>query len=444
MTATLEPARFRLLVVPERAAWPAGFPTTLRFLVRVQAPERQPTDPQRAPLSIALVLDRSGSMSGQPLDEARKCATTVIDRLEPRDRVAVFAFDDEVECFAPATPASERSTLRAAVERIVEGGSTDLHGGWRAGADALAALGAEPGLRRVVVLSDGCANCGETGLEAISGQCRDLARQGVTTSTYGLGRAFNEVLMQAMAQAGRGNAYYGETALDLADPFNEEFDLLSSLCVRQPVLKVSAPSATAVRVRNDYEAVASDAPAWRLPDLAFDAEAWAIVEVDLPGLDAGASVDPTISVSVEAGAEHGAPLYLISAAPALPCVDASAFAAQPIEPLFARRLDEIAAAETLARVRSLLVEGNVAEARNVLGAARERFAHSEWVRTILDEMQRLIDTREAAFSAKEAFFSSMKLSRRLAALNEPSAASEQPIPSFLRRKSRQGKGQDAS
>ena len=224
-------------------------------------------------------------MSGQPLDEARKCALTVIDRLEPRDRVAVFAFDDVVECFAPPTSVSERAQLHAAVARIVEGGSTDLHGGWRAGADALAALADEPGLRRVVLLSDGCANAGETDLEAITGQCRDLARAGVTTSTYGLGHGFNELLMQAMARAGRGNAYYGETALDLADPFNEEFDLLASLCVRQPVLKVSAPSALAVRVRNDYEAIAGDVPAWRLPDLAFDAEAWAIVEVDLPALD---------------------------------------------------------------------------------------------------------------------------------------------------------------
>jgi Ca-activated chloride channel family protein len=443
MTPTLEPARFRLLLAPERAAWPAGTPATLRFLVRVQAPERQPTDPQREALSIALVLDRSGSMSGPPLDEARKCAITVIDRLEPRDRVAVFAFDDEVECFAPPTSVSERARLHEAVARIVEGGSTNLHGGWRAGADALATLAAEPGLRRVVLLSDGCANAGEVDLEAISGQCRDLARQGVTTSTYGLGRGFNEALMQAMARAGRGNAYYGETALDLADPFNEEFDLLASLCVRQPILKVAAPAAIAVRVRNDYDAIPGEAAAWRLPDLAFDAEAWAIVEVDMPALDAAASFDPTISVSIEA-AEQGTPLYLMTAAPALPCVDAASFAALPVEPLFARRLEEIEAAETLARIRGLLVDGKVAEARSALAAARDRFAHSEWVRTILDEMQRLIDTREAAFSAKEASYASSKLARRLAAMNEPGEASELMVPSFLRRKPRQGKGQDAS
>ena len=149
-------------------------------------------------------------------------------------------------------------------------------------------------------------------------------------------------------------------------------------------------------------------------------------------------------MSIEAGAEHGAPLYLMTAAPALPCVDAPSFAAMPVEPLFARRLDEIEAAETLARIRHLLLDGRMEEARAMLATARDRFATSEWVRTILDEMSRIIETREAHFSAKEASYVSSKLGRRLALQNEPLFASDQSIPAFLRRKPRQGKGQDAT
>jgi hypothetical protein len=52
----------------------------------------------------------------------------------------------------------------------------------------------------------------------------------VTTSTYGLGRGFNEELMVAMARAGHGNSYYGQTAEDLMDPFREELELLNALC----------------------------------------------------------------------------------------------------------------------------------------------------------------------------------------------------------------------
>lgn len=435
--------RFRLLLVPERQALPAGTPSTLRMLVRVQAPERGAADAPRGPLAIALVLDRSGSMSGAPLAEARACARTIVDRLEPRDRVAVFAFDDEVECLAPPTAASERTRLHDAIDRIAEGGRTDLHGGWRTGADALAACLVDGGLHRVVLLSDGCANEGETDLEAIAAQCRDLARKGVSTSTYGLGRGFNEELMQAMARAGRGNAYYGQTAADLADPFAEEFDLLSSLCAREPVLKLTVPGALAVRMLNDYEPAGDTPNAWRLPDLAYGSEAWALVEIDVPAGAAGEAFEPPVVVTVEAGARVGTPLYLIATLPALPRVDAAVHASLASDPLVARRLDEIAAAEALAQVRRALLDGDLARAKALLAGARARFVHSEWVGDVLSTMERTIDERESWLSAKEASFSALKMRRRLASLTEPEFTALDPndIPRFLRRKTQQGRGE---
>ena len=279
---------FQLLLTPERAALAADGANTLRVLVRVQAPAR-PADPtaqsaRRDPLHLALVLDRSGSMAGAPLQEAKHCACHIVDQLGADDRAAIVAFDSEVELLAPLTAGSQKAALRAAIDGIGEAGCTDLHGGWRAGADELAGKLAAAGIHRVVLLSDGCANEGETALEVISGQCRDLARAGVSTSTYGLGNEFNEDLMLAMARAGRGNAYYGDTAADLAEPFAAEFALLTNLCARGLVLKVNAPDVVGVRLRNDYEAVAEGARAWKLPDLAYAAEAWAVAEFELPGM----------------------------------------------------------------------------------------------------------------------------------------------------------------
>ena len=70
----------------------------------------------RAPLHLALVLDRSGSMSGEPLAEAKRCARNMIDGLGAGDRAAIFAFDDVVAQFAPLTPASEKLVLAAALD----------------------------------------------------------------------------------------------------------------------------------------------------------------------------------------------------------------------------------------------------------------------------------------------------------------------------------------
>jgi Ca-activated chloride channel family protein len=86
---------------------------------------------------------------------------------------------------APLTSASHKLTLASALTTIESGGSTNLHGGWSAGADELAGRLAGDDVHRVILLSDGCANVGETDLETIAGQCKALAKRGVSTSTNG-------------------------------------------------------------------------------------------------------------------------------------------------------------------------------------------------------------------------------------------------------------------
>jgi Ca-activated chloride channel homolog len=72
-----------LLIAPRRNALLAGHDNELDVLVRVQAPNAPAEQPSRNPLHLALVIDRSGSMSGQPLDEAKRCAEFVLDGLLP-------------------------------------------------------------------------------------------------------------------------------------------------------------------------------------------------------------------------------------------------------------------------------------------------------------------------------------------------------------------------
>lgn len=434
---------FKLLLSSDRAAVVAGTDHTLTVLVRLQAPEPPPNAQPRQPLHLALVLDRSGSMAGEPMQEARNCARYVVDNLAPNDWATVIAFDDEVECVAPLGPVGDKLALRAAIASIDTAGSTNLHGGWLTGAEQLMLGIAEPGVHRVILLSDGNANAGETELEAIAGQCRDRARSGISTSTYGLGRDFNEDLMLAMAKAGRGNAYYGETAADLADPFQSEFALLTSLCARGLVIKVNAPAEVGVTMLNDCEPVEGEVHAWKLPDIAFGSEAWSLLQLVIPATLSAASspMQLPLSIAVQAAQSGSTPLFMMSTLPALPVVTADAWAALSPDELVARRMLEVAAGDLLEAVRTALGDGDWAAAEALLTQAETRFGENPWTLEIIATVRRLVNKRDDRMARKEAAYARAFASGRLAFPGErPDRAGEEDIPSFLRRKGEQGKG----
>lgn len=272
---------FKIILTPLKPALIAGVAQRLPVLVRVHPPDPEPGQVKaRKPYGLALVIDRSGSMSGEPRPAVR-CVRHIVDRLAPSDAAALVAFDDKVRTLVPAGPVGDGSHLRQALGRIHEGGSTSLHGGWK-GADGLASLAAEAAIARVILLSDGNANVGEVDPQLIAGECAAAAQAGVTTSTYGLGRQFNEDLMVAMAKAGLGNHYYGDSAADLIEPFAEEFDLISSLYARNVKLSLGAPDGVRIRLLNDYPVEEMEGfPLVRLPDIPWGSEAWAIVELEI-------------------------------------------------------------------------------------------------------------------------------------------------------------------
>ena len=100
------------------------------MLVRVQAPQRPAGDTQRRPpYGIALVVDRSGSMSGRPIEEVRRCSVFVVDGLKPDDVVSLTQFDNRVETLVGEAPRGDGDALRRAIAGLFAGGNTNLHGG---------------------------------------------------------------------------------------------------------------------------------------------------------------------------------------------------------------------------------------------------------------------------------------------------------------------------
>lgn len=426
----------RIEVTPLRAGVCDGAAETLHVMVEVACGEV----PERADghSNLALVIDRSGSMGGGKLEAAKRSISELVQRLGQNDAVGVVAYDDEVETtLGLSKVAVARSVLPALLQRMDAGGSTDLHGGWLAGASMLAPDAGGRVACHVILLSDGQANHGETNVRRICEQVGNLCDAGITTTTIGFGRDFNEELMTAMARAGNGRAIYGERIEDLADAFDEEISLLGNLVWRDVVL--SFDLARRPELMNGYP---SHEAGWRLPALARGGSAWAMVALPMRQAVSMAERGEPLRLSVS-GADHEGRCQAFTLEWSLPpAVSAAEWHTLPQDERVSRRLQELELSRIQDEIRRLVVRGRWAEAREQFDALRERAATDAWLAESLPFLERLLSEQDELRMSKELAFRSMALSQRLRASGETAfvdACLEDIQPAFLRRKSSEGR-----
>ncbi len=207
---------------------------------------------RRAPINVALVLDRSGSMAGPPLAAAQEAATRFARVLGTGDRLTVVTFDDQVRTiFGPDAAGDEAATL--AIGAVVPGGSTNLSGGWLKGRTHVEE-GLVQGVNRVVLLTDGMANAGIVDPSKLVDLARGAASAGVTTTCIGFGAHFNEELLRDMAAAGGGNYWYVERDDQMAGIFDEEIEGLVALAAQNLEVEVALvhPQVSGATFLQDY------------------------------------------------------------------------------------------------------------------------------------------------------------------------------------------------
>ena len=225
-------------------------PDEITVLLEVRAPESQ-TDTQRNPAAVQVVLDRSGSMTGERLDAAKRALIGLVDRLDPTDHFGVVAFDDIAHVVIPAAPVQNKPQLKQALATIGPGGSTNLSGGLMRGLQEAKRVVTETGAT-LLLLSDGHANEGVIDPDQLGAVAAQARAHGITTSTVGIGLDYDETLLAALAAGGQGGHAFAQDGDAAAAVVAGEVAGLLSKTVQAASLTIRpAGDVAAITVWND-------------------------------------------------------------------------------------------------------------------------------------------------------------------------------------------------
>lgn len=258
-----------------------------------------PDAKSRAPVNLAIVLDRSSSMSGEKIARAKEAAIMAVDRLRDDDIVSVVSYDSVVEVLVPATRASEREMIRAKIRGLDARGMTALFAGVSKGAQEIRKFLADDRVNRIVLLSDGQANVGPSSPNELGHLGITLAKEGISVTTLGLGLGYNEDLMSQLAAKSDGNHAFVAQANDLPRIFDSELGDVLAVVAQEVTVKVHlAAGARPVKVINREAEIRGQTAIVSLNQLYARQERFFLLEVELPAGTSGTSREvATVEVS---------------------------------------------------------------------------------------------------------------------------------------------------
>ncbi len=246
---------------------------------------------KRKKLNIAFALDISGSMGNHissnlkhiglglrqelsfnqsaksKLDLVKEATLNAIDNMKDGDLVSLVTFDSQVDVMSTPIELNEssRKEIKTIINNIRVRGMTNLHGGWLEACEQVAKNLDSKYLNRVIVLTDGQTNMGETNNDVIVSDVLALSKKGISTTTFGVGEDFNETLLEAMSNSGSGNFYFIEKSEDFLNTFSEEFEGMSNIVGFEP--KISFVLNDGFKVTANLNGYVFENGAYSIPDI---------------------------------------------------------------------------------------------------------------------------------------------------------------------------------
>jgi Ca-activated chloride channel family protein len=187
--------------------------------ISVRPPQRDDVPPA-PPLNMCLVLDRSTSMTGERLDTARSSAVEIMRLLRPQDHFGLVTFSDKAEVLIPS---DAHLTPTAANSRLIEiqtSGATEILKGLSAGLAEVRRASDSGTLDHLILITDGRTYGDEKACLELADQA---AHEGIEITAIGVGEAWNDIFLDAVASKTGGQAVYIENVSTLSRLLKQKF-----------------------------------------------------------------------------------------------------------------------------------------------------------------------------------------------------------------------------
>jgi len=198
---------------------------------------------ERSPVNLALVIDRSGSMGGYKLEQAKAAAKHLVRQLRDKDRLAIIHYGSDVQALPAAqATAGNRERMIAWIDAIRDEGGTNIGEALMAARSHLSGAQSEFKVSRMILISDGQPTEGMVGHDQLIGLAKEIRSTGISLSAIGVGTDFNEDLMHAFAEYGSGSYAYLRDASALATVFQKDLQQAGTEVARDVELSIDLPT----------------------------------------------------------------------------------------------------------------------------------------------------------------------------------------------------------